>query len=76
MIMMIMLIIMIMILIVIMCMSSIIIIIISIVLEAPTPKHSFGDKTSLYEINTYSDKQQTFARDWLAEARSCARSTY
>ena len=35
---------------------------VSIVLEAPIPKRSFGDKTSLYVIYiyiyTYSDKQQ------------------
>ena len=30
----------------------------SIVLEAPIPKRSFGDKTSLYVTNIYSDKQQ------------------
>ena len=30
----------------------------SIVLEAPIPKMSLGDKTSLHVINTYSDKQQ------------------
>ena len=31
---------------------------ISIVLEAPIPERSFGDKTYLYVINPYSDKQQ------------------
>ena len=30
----------------------------SIVLEAPIPKRSFGDKTSLHVISIYSDKQQ------------------
>ena len=32
--------------------------VVSIVSEAPFPKRSFGDKTSLYAIHIYSDKQQ------------------
>ena len=32
--------------------------VVSIVLEAPIPKMSSGDKTSLHVLNIYSDKQQ------------------
>ena len=50
----------------------------STVLEAPIPKMSLGDKTSLHVINIYSDKQQLFykSRDHTRETggRASARA--
>ena len=34
----------------------------SIVLEAPIPKMSLGDKTSLHVIHKYSDKQNLYSK--------------
>ena len=39
----------------------------SIVLEAPIPKMSLGDETSLHVINIYSDKQQIQTISWRKE---------
>ena len=58
----------------------------SIVLEAPIPKRSFGDKTSLYVVYTYvyihiyiyiySDKQQhTLKIGWRGDAHDPAQGT-